>query len=886
MIKQIIGIIIPFSLLHLHALSQVVVGKVYNENAKPLELVSLTLHKKNQSAILAFAISDKEGRFEVKYTPTNSDTLELKASLLGYGKQSVFFVPGERTEFNFILSPQAITLPTVTTKAPPVWQRKDTINYNISEFKQQQDRVIGDIIARLPGIEVSPGGQIKYNGRPINKYYIEGLDLLEDRYGIANNNIPADAVEKVQVLENHQPIRVLDSVSFSDRAALNIKLKNSSKAKLLGRAKLGIGASPLLAEDEIMAMLFKKKLQFINTYKYNNTGLDNTRELTAQNISEYINGLQNGAVKADLVSLIQPTPPAIRKQRYLFNNSHLATVNQLFPLNSIYQLRINASYVNDFQKQQNSSYTKIYLPTDTILIAEQNKTRVFQNILQTDISLLANSPKYYLKNLLHFQAWRQQENGFLQAAGNINQQLSNPFYNLSNDFRLLKTKQKHIAEWGSYIGFVSLPQSLVINPGLYQQTLNNNVPFDGLLQETNLKTYFTDNYFSIRKRVKKIGGQYKFGFNIQAQDFLTNLLIQKSGSQQSISDSFQNNLQWRRYKIYNENNWNYETDKWRLSVSLPVNYTAINYNDPLLKIKEEKKGFFISPGFSAIYQLSPRSNFNFSASYIQGIGDLTNISGGYILKTYRNLSNNNAPLPETESLNFSGSITFRNPLKIIFFNNGISYSVNKSNLLYSQQFTGNLETLIAILQNNYNRRLSLFGRFNKYFIDWKTTIGFNYNYSFGSQQQLQQNRLVTFRNTNYSIGANIGIKFSPKLAADYSGTYFNYSSKGQLQKSSSTISSATQQLNLNYYPTEKLILKLASEYYYVNTNLAPASNYYFMDFVLRYKPQKSKVDYELGVQNIFNTNSFTTAMLINNIESYSSYQLRPRQLLFKVSFSF
>ena len=50
--------------------------------------------------------------------------------------------------------------------------------------------------------------------------------------------------------------------------------------KLIGRATLGIGASPLLSEDELIGMLFKKKIQFINTYKYNNTGLDNTKELS------------------------------------------------------------------------------------------------------------------------------------------------------------------------------------------------------------------------------------------------------------------------------------------------------------------------------------------------------------------------------------------------------------------------------------------------------------------------------------------------------------------------------------------------------------------------------------------------------------------------------
>ena len=217
-------------LLYLYAAAQLqgLSGGVYTNEKKPLTGVSITLHKKNTISILAFAISDNNGHFELSYNSLGKDTLEIKASLLGYAKQSFFFVESERRSFEFILSPQAITLPEVKTVNKPIWQRKDTINYDAAAFKQQQDRVIGDIIARLPGIEVTPGGQIKYQGKPINKFYIEGLDLLEDRYSIANNNIPDDAVDKVQVLENHQPIRLLDSISFSDRAALNIKLKNSA----------------------------------------------------------------------------------------------------------------------------------------------------------------------------------------------------------------------------------------------------------------------------------------------------------------------------------------------------------------------------------------------------------------------------------------------------------------------------------------------------------------------------------------------------------------------------------------------------------------------------------------------------------------------------------
>jgi hypothetical protein len=287
-----------------------------------------------------------------------------------------------------------------------------------------------------------------------------------------------------------------------------------------------------------------------------------------------------------------------------------------------------------------------------------------------------------------------------------------------------------------------------------------------------------------------------------------------------------------------------------------------------------------------MFQLDPKWNISTSASYNRNFGDISGITNGYMLKTYRNLSNNDAPLAETRSGNISATLTFRNPLKIVFFNTAIMLSRSKSNLLYSQRFSGNLETLTALVQNNYTNRTSVSGRFSKYIIDWKTSIGFNYSYSFGTQQQLQQNKLVTFSNKNFSAGANLGVKFSSKITTDYSGTYFTYLSQSQLQQSGTTIQSDSQRFSLNYFPTDKLIFRVSAEHYYINNNFAPSHNYYFADMNMRYKPKKSKIDYELTCQNLFNTKSFITGFLSNNIEMESEYQIRPRQLLFKMSFSF
>lgn len=859
-------------------------GKILDENNQPVESVSITLSEKNSNIILAYSLSDRKGLYSLSWNG-QFDSVRITVSSMGYARKEII-IPVISSVINFSIKAQATILKEVKLKSSPVWQRKDTINYIVSEFKQQQDRVIGDIIARLPGIEVSPGGQIKYNGKPINKYYIEGLDLLEDKYGLANSNIPAESVEKVQVLENHQPIRVLDSVSFSDKAALNIKLKSTAKVKLIGRAKVGIGASPLLSEDEATPMLFKKKIQFINTYKYNNTGLDNVRELSSQNFMDFINAIQNGSAKNDLVGVVKPNPPSFSSSRYLFNNAHTASVNVLVPLKKDLQLRINASYINDFQQQQSNIATKYYLPFDTISIYERNTYYANTNKQQTEIALMANTPKYYLKNNTKFIGWWQKEGSTVVNSRDIKQQLENPLYNFFNDFRLLKTKAKHINEWGSYIGYVSMPQQLAIFPGLYEQIVNNNVPYEGLFQNASIKTFYTDNYFSFRKRKSKFGSYHKIGFNIQRQDLLSDLEVLHSGIKKSVADTFQNNINWNRYRFYAENNWAYETNKIRLSFALPIIYTIINYKDTLLKNEQHNQRLFSNPTLSFMYQINPKWNLNASASYANNFGEISGITNGYILKTYRNLSNNNAPLAETGSRSVSASLTFRNPLKIVFFNTGIAYSNNKSNLLYRQRFNGNLETLEAILQNNFARRTTVTGRFSKYFIDLKTSFGINFSYTFGRQQQIQQTKLITFANKNYSIGTNITTKLSSKMNVDYSANYFTYSSASQFSQSKNNIASASQKILMNYFPCRQWMVNAGGEHYYITNQFSSSRNYFFADINFRYKPEKSKIDYEISVQNVFNTSLFTTAVLSNNIETLAEYQIRSRQVLFKMSFSF
>ena len=149
--------------------------------------------------------------------------------------------------------------------------------------------------------------------KPINRFYIDGDNLLDGKYNIATQGIPNDMVSKVQVLENHQPINALKNAVKSESAAMNIVLKDKARLKIMGNGDLALG-SPSVYNTTVNTMLFKKQVKFMNYIKLNNTGVD----LAYETINHF--GSENQA-PSSLVSATTGGNPDISRKRYLFNNA-------------------------------------------------------------------------------------------------------------------------------------------------------------------------------------------------------------------------------------------------------------------------------------------------------------------------------------------------------------------------------------------------------------------------------------------------------------------------------------------------------------------------------------------------------------------------------------
>lgn len=251
---RILVIVLSFLCSYFGYAQVTISGKLSTQFNDVVANAIITVNTTNNN-VLAYSNSNDKGDFSISFKHTG-DSLLLQVKTLGY-RPITKKIANKTARFNFTLEEESFELQEMIIKAPPIKKRGDTLNYRVDSFARDYDRTILDVINRMPGIEVKENGQILYQGTPINKYYIEGLDMLQGKYNLANENLPFKEVLDVQVIENHQPIRLLDSLTYSPNAALNIKLKN--KHVLTGQVKAGVGAIPLLWDVNVTPMYFTKK---------------------------------------------------------------------------------------------------------------------------------------------------------------------------------------------------------------------------------------------------------------------------------------------------------------------------------------------------------------------------------------------------------------------------------------------------------------------------------------------------------------------------------------------------------------------------------------------------------------------------------------------------
>jgi hypothetical protein len=217
-------------------------GQVIDGAAKTPMIGANVLIKTVTDSLLRGTVTGADGRFEIArpFIPE----VKLEITFLGYKTITKIHSMREPVELGeLILLEDTKVLGEVLVKGVSVVgeQKGDTTSFNANAFKTQTNAQAEDLIRKMPGITMQ-GGQIQAQGEQVQKILVDGREFFGSDPNIALRNLPADAIDRVEVLDQRSDqsrLTGFDDGSYTK--TINIILRSDRKNGSFGRTYAGYG---------------------------------------------------------------------------------------------------------------------------------------------------------------------------------------------------------------------------------------------------------------------------------------------------------------------------------------------------------------------------------------------------------------------------------------------------------------------------------------------------------------------------------------------------------------------------------------------------------------------------------------------------------------------
>ncbi len=237
-LKKIFFLLVTTCCSTIYSQKTTLTGFIKDSLQNPLPYTNIIAKPKDVSKNLQFAITDNEGYYRLILQ--KGDTITISISYLGYQPIDYEFVALKSTQKDFILQQSSEQLDEVVIEMP-VTVRGDTTIYKTSKFIDGTERKLKNVLKRLPGVEVDKNGKVTLQGKKVTKMLVDGKKFFGGNSKLAVENIPANAVGSVEVIDNYNEVSFLKGLSDSDEMAMNIKLKEDKKRFVFGDIEAGKG---------------------------------------------------------------------------------------------------------------------------------------------------------------------------------------------------------------------------------------------------------------------------------------------------------------------------------------------------------------------------------------------------------------------------------------------------------------------------------------------------------------------------------------------------------------------------------------------------------------------------------------------------------------------
>jgi hypothetical protein len=240
-------------------------GVIYDSiNNYALQSASISIFKQADSSIVDFQLSNSYGEFDIKNLPVKAP-LYMVITYAGYRTlvknvvldslsrlrdlKELFLYPKAENEMDEV----------IINKVQPIRMNGDTLEINPDAFHLDSNAVVEDMLMRVPGLTVWGDGTITMNGRQLEKVYVDGKPFFGGGTQTATQNLPKNAIEKIQVYQEKDLSKLQDSEEKADSLfAMNIKLKEDKKKGRFGKVGAGYGSDKRHTGDGVIQFYNKR----------------------------------------------------------------------------------------------------------------------------------------------------------------------------------------------------------------------------------------------------------------------------------------------------------------------------------------------------------------------------------------------------------------------------------------------------------------------------------------------------------------------------------------------------------------------------------------------------------------------------------------------------
>lgn len=876
-------------------------GIILESGKSPLEMANIMAVNLATKGMDAYAITNDKGKFFLNLKPNTTYTIKL--SYIGMqNKEISISTKSENITQNISMEPGGIQLDGVEiVREMPVSIKGDTIVYNADSFKTGTERKLEDVLKKLPGVEVNADGEVEVEGKKVTKLMVEGKDFFDGDTKLGVKNIPADAIDKIQVLRNYNEIGQLKGLENNEEnVAMNIKLKDGKKNFWFGDMTAGGGTGENVNKAKLDRYIVNPKVFYYNPKfslnvisNFNNIG---ELPLTIQDYFKMTGGFRGMMKKGGSSFNVATNDLGISGLR----NNRAKEIETKFGATNFSYSPTKTWTLSGFGV---FSYSNTQIETNTQSTRLASNTQINSKetpLQQTNYGLLKWSSSYKPNTNFQFdydvlmKKSSQTENSFInretidnsvstldnistykkQNPTSVNQNFS-VYYTLKEksvfDLEIQHLYQEEDPFYNANLRTIPFNVLVGYNPSQIRNNLNQS-----RFVKTNKVDSKLDYYYMVTPKTNfnvTLGNTYSYqNFN----SYIFQLL--DDGTRNNLNDPKNTNQ-----VTYNFNDvflgLHYKMLLGKVTITPGFSGHLYNMKNQQLETDVTKSFTKFLPDLFLLYQIKKAETLTYNFSLNNVFTDISQLVRGYILNGYSSLFQGNRDIEnatnQVHSLRYFKYNMFN--FENIFAN--ASYTRTLDAVKTNATFIGANQISTPYNSNFPNETATAMGSYGRSFLkNYKASGNVNVNWSKFSN--IQNNVVASTESftQSYSAKASTMFKKLPNIEIGYATTINDYNHSRYFTN--------TPSISLDYYFLNGFAFVTDYQYYhYFNKDNTVDNHYQFLNASLNYQKKDSKLEYKIAATNLLNTTSLNDNSFNQFTISSSQYIVQPRYIIFSLKYN-